>query len=357
MPNLFQLVGYDGFMKTALAVTSISPPNRILKALAAGASKAGWPFYLIGDEKTPDGPCSTEMYFGIHAQLASKLKLAQLLPWNNYSRKNIGYLLAMEDGAECIVETDDDNEPLGDFFDTRVRVRKAVAVETESGQWFNALYSLLGDTGRLPKIAPRGYPLDDRRSARFIWPEQYETALVSCPIQQGLIAREPDVDAIWRLIGGAQPDWFDDAYLALRDRWCPFNSQNTTWFKEAFPLMYIPSFCIDAYRMDDIWRSFIAQRIAFANGWSILWGGVTVRQERNPHDLMQDFQQEIPGYLYNRQIVELLKELPIEPGAGEPMYENLRKCYRMMIMNGWIATAEVPVLEAWIEDCKQIFGD
>ena len=40
-------------MKHALVVTSISEPSPILRALADGAQKAGWPFYLIGDAKTP----------------------------------------------------------------------------------------------------------------------------------------------------------------------------------------------------------------------------------------------------------------------------------------------------------------
>lgn len=32
------------------------------------------------------------------------------LPWNHFSRKNIGYLYAMREGANSILDMDDDNE-------------------------------------------------------------------------------------------------------------------------------------------------------------------------------------------------------------------------------------------------------
>jgi hypothetical protein len=51
--------------------------------------------------------------------------------------------------------------------------------------------------------------------------------------------------------------------------WSPFNSQNTAWYPKAYPLLYLPSYC--SFRMTDIWRSFVAQRIAWENGWAVLF--------------------------------------------------------------------------------------
>src|SRR5690348_18334068 len=87
--------------------------------------------------------------------------------------------------------------------------------------------------------------------------------------------------------------------------WCPFNSQNTTWKKEAFPLLYLPSFC--SFRMTDIWRSFIAQRIAWTCGWNIAFHAADVIQERNEHSLLKDFEDEIAGYMHNGRICKLLE--------------------------------------------------
>src|SRR5208283_4589196 len=89
--------------------------------------------------------------------------------------------------------------------------------------------------------------------------------------------------------------------------WCPINSQNTTWFKEAFPLLYLPSYC--NFRMTDIWRGLIAQRIAWNYGWVVSYHNASVFQERNKHNLLKDFQEEIPGYLNNREIAKKLKNI------------------------------------------------
>ena len=34
---------------------------------------------------------------------------------NHYCRKNLGYLFALQQGADCILETDDDNMPFSNF--------------------------------------------------------------------------------------------------------------------------------------------------------------------------------------------------------------------------------------------------
>jgi hypothetical protein len=61
--------------------------------------------------------------------------------------------------------------------------------------------------------------------------------------------------------------------------------------------------------MTDIWRSFIAQRIAWTCGWNILYHEATMQQDRNQHDLLKDFEDEIPGYLHNARICRQLEDL------------------------------------------------
>ena len=129
--------------------------------------------------------------------------------------------------------------------------------------------------------------------------------------------------------------------------WCPFNSQNTTWWADAFPLMYLPAHC--SFRMTDIWRGFVAQRIAWENGWSILFHEPTVWQDRNEHNLMRDFEDEIPGYLLNRKIAEKLAKLHLVPGRDH-MGENLLICYRALIELGAVGPQELPLIEAWLEE-------
>ena len=76
--------------------------------------------------------------------------------------------------------------------------------------------------------------------------------------------------------------------------------------------MYLPSYC--SFRMTDIWRSYVAQRIAWECGWSVLYHEPTVWQERNEHNLMKDFEDEIPGYTNNLNICKTLQALHLKPG-------------------------------------------
>ncbi len=85
--------------------------------------------------------------------------------------------------------------------------------------------------------------------------------------------------------------------------------------------------------MTDIWRSFVAQRIAGENAWPILFLGPTVWQERNVHSLMGDFADEVPGYLHNRRIGDTLAALTIRPGVTA-LADNVRICYEALISLG-----------------------
>ena len=80
---------------------------------------------------------------------------------------------------------------------------------------------------------------------------------------------------------------------------CPFNSQNTLWWPEAYPLLYLPSFV--SFRMTDIWRSFVAQVCLYQTGKHLAFRDATVYQTRNEHSLIKDFKDEVPGYPQQRQ--------------------------------------------------------
>jgi hypothetical protein len=105
--------------------------------------------------------------------------------------------------------------------------------------------------------------------------------------------------------------------------------------------------------MCDIWRSFVAQRICHANGWNILFHGPTVVQERNPHNLLQDFTDEVPGYLHNAEICKRLADLRLRPGA-DAIPESMLACYDVFINLGLIAAQERGLLHEWILAVKGI---
>ena len=331
--------------KTAIVVTSIASPNAALQALARGCRERGHTFIVIGDEPSPtDFSLDGCDFFGLEQQRELGLRVAALCPTHHYARKNIGYLLAMRGGATLIIETDDDNTPYETFWDQRRR-QQTVRTATEAG-WLN-VYRYFTDAN----IWPRGFPLNRINAPQTAF-DELVTDLVNAPIQQGLSDADPDVDAIYRLTQAAPVSFTRDRRVALKQNvWCPFNSQNTTWWADAFPLLYLPAYC--TFRMTDIWRSFVAQRIAWENNWSLLFHEPNGEQARNQHDLMRDFADEIPGYLRNAEICETLSQLQLQAGS-EHLGENLLICYEELVRKDIFDPKELVLVQAWLDDFQQI---
>ena len=316
-----------------------------MEAIAGPARDNGFLFVVVGDTKSPDtfflDGCQ---FLSVADQRRLDFRFAGECPTGHYSRKNIGYLFAIQHGARLIVETDDDNFPRPAFFGPRERFH--TCRHLQGNGWTN-IYSYFTNTNTWA----RGYPLD----ALSLKPPPYESLTVTavdCPVQQGLADSNPDVDAIFRLIFPGELNFDSGREVALgRNSWSPFNSQNTTWWPDAFPLMYLPSYC--SFRMTDIWRSFVAQRIAWENDWHILFHGATVWQERNDHVLMKDFEGEIPGYLNNRSICDRLGKLTLLAGITS-IPDNLRVCYEELIAMDLVGRAELPLLNSWLSDLDNL---
>jgi len=328
----------------SLVVTTINPPNAVLRALDAGAAAHDVPFYVVGDTKTPaDFRLEHARYLSVEAQMAAFPGLCDVLPVRHYTRKNVGYLAAIADGADEIQETDDDNIPEPAFWRRWPTFVRAEAVAGPRG-WFN-VYRLFTETF----VWPRGLPLE--RVQDSATPD-----LAAAPVEsrglilQGLADDNPDVDAVYRLTRPLPVRFERDRSVLLRPGvWCPFNSQNTVFRRSAFPLLYLPSKC--TFRMTDIWRSFVAQRCLWELDEGVVFHGPTVRQERNEHDLLRDFQDEVPGYLNNDRIRAVLERCVLDRGdvAG-----NLTQCYEALVAARLLPDAELPIVRQWCRALEEL---
>ena len=313
--------------KLITVVTTIQSPTPSIKRLVKSLENVNCPLIVIGDKKGPTEfkQPATE-FFSLKDQLNLSFSLPKKLPTGHYARKNIGYLLAFSKGAQSIFETDDDNYPTKNWKlrDFSCQVRKAAP-----SPWVN-VYRLFTKEN----IWPRGFALD-RISDPVSYEEDSSTNLetIQAPIQQGLINAAPDVDAIWRLTQNRlfKFDNNDSVWLPPKT-WCPFNSQSTWWWPVAYPLLYLPSFCSN--RMTDIWRSFIAQRCLWELNLGLVFHAPEGEQDRNEHNLMKDFEDEIPGYLGNQKITELLLSLKLSKEPGENC-NNLYHCYEELSENSF----------------------
>ena len=297
---------------------------------------------MVGDSKGPDAyEVAGTVFLSLETQLSSRFGLARLGPVGHYARKNIGYLEAIRRKATCIYETDDDNAPLASW---RPRDEQFKALEVDQRGWVNVYRCFSSE-----RIWPRGFPLDALRETLNAAPALRETTFhVRAPIQQGLANGSPDVDAVWRLVLDRHFEFETRSSVSLpQGSWCPFNSQSTWWWPSAYPLMYLPSNC--SFRMTDIWRSFIAQRCLWELGYGLVFHAAEVIQERNEHDLMRDFRDEVVGYLRNKEFVKVLGALTLKRGEGR-QGENLRACYEALVAEDFFPEAELVLVDAWLED-------
>ena len=72
---------------------------------------------MVGDKKSsPISSTDRLIFLSIEDQMKLKYKFIEYCPLNHYARKNIGYLYAIQNGADIIYDTDDDNYPNADWF-------------------------------------------------------------------------------------------------------------------------------------------------------------------------------------------------------------------------------------------------
>lgn len=333
-------------MAVAYVVTSIQRPTEGVQAIAHYCSSFGSLFIVVGDRKTPEPwVCSGATYLGVGAREAENFVLSRVIRENSYTRKMLGYLCAVRDGASWIRETDDDNAPYPDFF---ADVPADVAGRAPVGAYpFVNIYPFF--TERF--IWPRGLPLHRVREGA----DSIDASADGLMVLQAVADGDPDVDAVYRLTAPDTSDvMFDHAppLIIPAGTWTPFNSQATTWPIELLPLMYLPSTC--SFRMTDIWRSYIAQRLMPGLGATLVITGPTVYQDRNEHDLMRDFRDEVEGYVGYERFVDVLESTPVV-GGFDAVLADLRTLYAALIDAGFFTSDEMPILDAWIAD-METFG-
>jgi hypothetical protein len=74
----------------------------------------------------------------------------------------------------------------------------------------------------------------------------------------------------------------------------------------------------------------------------------TVLQERNEHSLIRDFKDELPGYLNNPRIIEILEGLSLSSDPTQ-CKQNLGTCYEALISAEIVPPQEMELVTLWID--------
>jgi hypothetical protein len=329
--------------KKFLVITSIFHPSTAVKKFS---EISDWQLIVVGDKKTPaDWRLDNAIYLSPEDQLKTGFEILDNLPWNHYGRKMVGYLYAMKHGAEYIADSDDDNEPMEGW---PLLPISSDNIKTLSGAKFINIYKRY--TNKF--VWPRGYPLDRVLAEDNAGQENVSNSKVG--IWQFLANGDPDVDAIYRLVKN-EPITFDNSPPIILDEGtvCPFNSQNTVFMKEAFPLLFLPAFV--TFRFTDILRGLVAQPVLWKHDMRLGFGPATVFQERNPHNYLKDFESEIPVYLHSERVIDIAVK-KLGSVNNNSLTDNLLSVYTDLREENIVTDQELALLRAWIKDVSLLTG-
>lgn len=293
------------------------------------------------------------IFLDVKVQKALGYKITSLLSHNAYTRKNIGYLYAIEHGAKIIYETDDDNSPTnGNIeFDQDLQ-NEDLVYKTPTNSVVVNPYVHFGQSS----IWPRGYPLD------MIAKQPVHTFKrcnnQSAFIQQGIVNGDPDVDAIYRLTrkdegvrldvefdNNAEPVLIPNGLLA------PYNSQNTLHLYNAFWGLLLPQTV--AFRVCDIWRGYWAQRLLWEIDGYLSFFGPNANQVRNSHSYLEDFIDEKDLYHKGSDLVNFLVNW--KPRSKEDLFFDkvIQLSQEMAVKTFW-KSEDVILVKYWLEDLISI---
>lgn len=325
-------------MNKYIVITTINAKTESIKSFEN--KFPDWQIILVGDRKSKEIEDSKMLKFlSVDDQLSLPFELVNKLPFNHYVRKNLGYLYALSNGADTIYDTDDDNAPY-DFWSFPDFEQKNI--RTIGGRKFINVYDSYTDSF----VWPRGLPLDELQN---VTPIELSEQKMTVGVWQGLADRDPDVDAIHRLLFNQEILFKKGEPLVLEpNSYCPFNSQNTLWEKEMIPYAYLPATV--TFRFTDILRGYIAQRCLWEHGRVLGFTQATVYQERNVHDLMRDFESEIPCYLQTKKVVNIIDGLSLKSDFNY----NLITIYETLEKKGIVKSQELELVKLWLKDINKV---
>jgi hypothetical protein len=326
-----------------IVITTIYPPT---EAINIFSKMSNFKLVVVGDKKTPsDWQCENTTYISLEAQKKLGYELSKMLPYNHYCRKMIGYLNAISNDAEVIIDTDDDNIPKTNWGFPAFEGSYSSIPENRG---FVNTYALFSEQ----TIWPRGLPLKYiKKSIDYINGLETHEKRINIGIWQGLADKNPDVDAIYRLTSDEECFFKDSTPIALgKGSISPFNTQNTAIRKELFPLLYLPTSV--TFRFTDILRGYVAQPIMWLYDYHLGFTNATVVQERNPHDYFKDFESEIPMYLNAEKAIEIVNS-SISKNFG--IIDNLYNAYTNLAKGKIVDEKEMYTLSAWLEDLNSAY--
>ncbi|MDY6905784.1 MAG: hypothetical protein SWH61_13995 [Thermodesulfobacteriota bacterium] len=315
--------------------------------------------WIVGDKKTPvqttdiAGDLSAKglstVFLDVDTQAAWGCKCMDFysrLGFNDETRRNIGYLSALENGCDILISIDDDNFPgAHDFVGSHMKTGKPWdgPMIAEPSGFYNICEHL--DIAPPRPVYPRGFPFllrDTNNTGRQI--SSAPNARIG--VNTGLWTSAPDIDAVTWLNGPVVGNAYtgDDTTVLSQQTWMPVNGQNVSVTRDLIPAYLcvpmgwpVPGGKIQRY--GDIWGGYFLQAIMQDTGFHAAFGTPVVDHRRNPHNYMNDLRTEYWGMMLTDWLVNILKS-DFHPSAT-PVTDRVRE------LSTFLADTALPALPSW----------
>lgn len=311
---------------------------------------------IVGDKKTPDRETrafvktlGNAQYLGPQDQEKLKYKSSARIGWNSIQRRNIGFLEALKHGADIIVSVDDDNIPvdrhyINDFISLLSHPYDGLSISSPSG-WVNIGEFLT------PALYHRGFPYSLRRKDLQHSIRPLTQARIG--VAAGLWIGDPDIDAMARITTAPMVYNISDVaragFVIDQSSVAPFNSQNTAYIRELAPLFMMLT---GVGRYDDIWSSYIMQRVMKTTGHLVHFGKPFVWQERNQQNLWKNLKDEVYGMEYTSMFCEDLDAMRLPTDAS--VTEKLEMLYTNLKKSTYLPPIVFDIASAWLSDLQKV---
>lgn len=171
-------------------------------------------------------------------------------------------------------------------------------------------------------------------------------------IVQSLANEDPDVDAIYRLTQPLPFDFTSKGFNVAvpKGAYAPYNAQATLHLYNALWSLMLPVTIHG--RVSDIWRGYAAQRIMSMLNLRLLFSPSLVKQVRNEHNYLADFDSENDLYLRSQKLLEQLEAwqpTSIALKSPHPLCAVIEELWIMLYEHGYVLMGDIDLTQAWLK--------
>jgi len=270
------------------------------------------------------------------------------------SRKNVGYLFAIFQGAEMIFDLDEYSVVERKMDLIIPNTLKPKIARDNLRHAFNP-YKFFQEGSA---IWPRGYPLEKMESSK----ETSEKDLITGNIQNSMVAviqlipkNEPDEGAMFSLTKEKSEINLNDQEFIVSplSEILPTNSKSTIYFQKVFWALWLPASVHT--EVGDIWRAFVTQDIYQEFHFRTLFRGSHVSRKTPKGMALENWRYETPLYVQGNAVLDYLLKQRMATLSFSSIFDRWNELYEFGVISPEKDdTRDLEALQAFFNDLETI---